>query len=180
MRLSLYTSYMNLHINKNSPKTKSSNLKQSEEVRSPKESSCVQAVISSREIGSMDRKSSGRGSRGPIWEVQCKQSQFFNHPSSRSELDPLWSSPSAPPPPSHPLLPDGRAEGQPRKHADSSFGQWRAQRETGRHWAECKRMWSGAGLTGVQSIARHAAIVTDVFRRAFKGKVNISKTRKHR
>lgn len=35
-------------------------------------------VISPREIGSMGRKSRGRGGGpGPIWEVQCKQSQFL-------------------------------------------------------------------------------------------------------
>lgn len=53
----------------------------------------------------MGRKSRGRGRHGPIWEVQCKQSVFFNHPSSCLELDTLWCSPSAPPPPSHPMLP---------------------------------------------------------------------------
>lgn len=36
-----------------------------------------QAVISSRGIGSMDRKSKGRGKRGPEWEAQCKQSQLL-------------------------------------------------------------------------------------------------------
>lgn len=81
----------------------------------------VQAVISSREIGSMDRKSTGRGRRGPTWEVQSKQSPFFNHPSSRSELEALWCSPSAPPPPSRPSLPNGRTEGQTGKHADSAL-----------------------------------------------------------
>lgn len=48
------------------------NVKQWGALRSP-----GQAVISSREIGSRDRKSRGRGKRGPIWEVQCKQSRFL-------------------------------------------------------------------------------------------------------
>lgn len=97
----------------------------------------AQAVISSREIGSMDRKSRGRGRRGPIWEVQCKQSRFVNHPGSRSGLDTLWCSPWAPPPPSHLSFPNGRAEGQPGKHADSGLGQSRAQGEPRRHSVPC-------------------------------------------
>lgn len=115
-----------------------------------------QAVISSREIGSMNRKSRGRGRSRPIWEVQCKQSPLFNHPSSRSELDSLWCSPRAPPPPCHPLLPNGRAEGQPGEMCRQR--PWAVEglreRQGGIQfvftlWDPEKgdeRMWSGAGV----------------------------------
>lgn len=38
-----------------------------------------------------------------------------------------------------------------------------------------ERMWSGAELTGVQSIAWPALIIADVFKGALKGQLNISK-----
>lgn len=40
-----------------------------------------------------------------------------------------------------------------------------------------ERMWSGAELTGVQSTARPALITVDVFDRALRGQVNISKNK---
>lgn len=126
--------------------------------------SCGQPVISSEEIGSMGRKSRGRGRDGPVWEVQYKQSLFFNHPGSRSQLDTLWCSPRAAPPPSHPRLPSNCAEPfgetcwyQPQSVVGPSrYGEAEGQ------WEWDERMWSGAGLTAVQSIAWKAFIIADV------------------
>ncbi len=73
----------------------SNNVKQWGGLRSP-----GQAVISSREIGSMDRKSRGRGRRGPIWEAQCKQSPFLiipAHVRNWTHFDVLPQRPLRPP-----------------------------------------------------------------------------------
>lgn len=59
-----------------------------------------QAVISSREMGSTDRKSGGRGRRGPIWEVQCKQSRLLiipAHVRNSAHFDVLPQRPLRPP-----------------------------------------------------------------------------------
>lgn len=127
--------------------------------------SCGQPVISSKEIGSMGRKSRGKGRDGPVWEVQYKQSMFFNHPGSRSELDTLWCSPWAAPPPSHPRLPSNCAEpfGETCWYQPQSVVGPSRYGEAGGQWEWDERMWSGAGLTGVQSIALKAFIIADVF-----------------
>lgn len=119
----------------------------------------------------MGRKSRGRGRHGPMWEVQCKQSVCFNHPGSRSGLDTLWCSPRAAPPPSHPRLPSNCAQPfgetcwyQPQSVVGPSrYGEAEGQ------WQRDQRMWSGAGLTGVQSITWKAFIITDVFQETAKG-----------
>lgn len=134
-------------------------------------------VISSREIGSMDRKSRGRGRRGPIWEVQCKQSQLLiipAHVRSWMHFDVFPQRPLRPPiPRSQTACAEGRGKGG---CSDSSLGRVRARgvAERGRERDEeafstfwdtergDERMWSGAELTGIRPAARPALIIADV------------------
>lgn len=85
----------------------------------------------------MDRKSRGRGRRGPIWEVQCKQSWFLIIPAHVRNWTHFDVLPQRPPPPSHFSFPNGLAEGRPGELADSGRGRRRAQGETRMHSVPC-------------------------------------------
>lgn len=147
----------------------SNNVEQRGAPRSP-----GQAVISPREIGSMGRKSRGRGRRGPIWEVQCKQSQFLiipAHVRSWTHFDVLPQRPLRPPIPRSQtaMLRAGQGNLQIVALDEEAFSTlWDTEKGD-------ERMWSGAELTGVQSIARPALIIADVFKGALKRQFNISK-----
>lgn len=98
------------------------NVKQRGALRSP-----ARAVISSTEIGSMGRKPRGRGRRGLIWEVQCKQSQFLiipAHVRSWTHFDVLPQRPLRPPISRSQTAAARAGRGE---HADSSLRQSRAQ-----------------------------------------------------
>lgn len=111
-----------------------------------------QAVISSREIGSMDRKSRGRGRRGPIWEVQCKQSQLLiipAHVRNWTHFDVILQYPLHPP-----LLSSQTAVLRASRGAGVQIVAWDALERRGGihylvgHWDE--KMWSVAQLPSVK------------------------------
>ena len=83
---------------------------------------------------------------------------------------------SAPPPPSHPSIPNGCGEGQPGgKHAESVLGQSREAHSVLWDTEKGDERMQSAELTGVQSIARPALIIAGVFKWALKGQCKISK-----
>lgn len=92
-----------------------------------------QAVISSREIGSMDRKSKRRGKRGPEWEAQCKQAQLLiipAHVRNWSCFDVVPQRPLRPPiPRSQTAAPRARDEGAVKIAAPDSQGDSVRERE---------------------------------------------------
>lgn len=126
-------------------------------------------------MGSMDKKSRGRGRRGPIWEVQCKQSRFLiipAHVRNWTRFDVLPQRALHPPIPSSQTALLRASRG---KRVDSVLGQAREASSTLWHtekWDE--RMWrvkSCAELTG----AWPSFILTDLFMAALKGQFNITK-----
>lgn len=111
------------------------------------------AVISSREIGSMDRKSRGRGGRRrPIWEVQCKQSRFLiipAHVQNWTHFDVLPERPLRPPIPCSQTAVLRASRG---KRADRVLGQSRTQGETRGHSVPCgtlEETWKNVKLCRV-------------------------------
>lgn len=129
----------------------------------------------------MGRKSRGRGTRRPIWEVQCKQSPFLiipAHVRNWTHFDVLPQRPLRPPIPCSQTAVLRASQGNVQIAASESGGPREGrggiQYLVG-HWEGDERMWSGAELTGVQSIAWRALIIADAFKGALEGKFNISK-----
>lgn len=80
-----------------------------------------QDVISFREMGSMDKKSKGRGRREPKWEEQCKHSQFLIIPAHVRICPHFEVLPQHQPPPSQMAF----VRAGQRKCEDSVLGQMR-------------------------------------------------------